>query len=380
MGFLLLFFADIYFSNKKVDNNVSMIKMLYYYGIDNAKGGLENFAKQLLPNVLLLDKEISIVIVSCYEDYSYRDYFESLGIKSIIIPNYKRHPLLFYRSLRRILTKRSDNSVFHANIMSYKNYLLFRAIRRSGIPSVITGHASSTTNVINKIIHIVGRYIYRKVGYRIVIEKNNFMFHKHYQGDVIINGFDVASFYYSETKRKELRQKYNMGNKIAIGLIGRISYLKNQAFMIDVMQMINDKNYHLYLAGTNQDQKILDYLVNNNIDNVTYIGEIDNVNEFYNALDLLVVPSISEGFGLVLYEGLANGLNAIISNGVPTPSLIKDNYLQLPLDKEKWVNAVHSLTNTDLSHQRPDGIEQYDIKETAKKYLSVYIGDYYEAI
>ena len=48
---------------------------LYYYGIDNNLGGLENYAKSLLPHIV--DDSIQVTIISCYNDYAYRDYFDS---------------------------------------------------------------------------------------------------------------------------------------------------------------------------------------------------------------------------------------------------------------------------------------------------------------
>ena len=41
---------------------------LFYYGIDNNIGGLENYAKNLITSLLKLDDKLEVVIISCYSD------------------------------------------------------------------------------------------------------------------------------------------------------------------------------------------------------------------------------------------------------------------------------------------------------------------------
>lgn len=49
-------------------------------------------------------------------------------------------------------------------------------------------------------------------------------------------------------------------------------------------------------------------------ENVKFLGNVDNIPEFLNKIDICVVPSRSEGFGLALVEAMAMGVPCIASN------------------------------------------------------------------
>ncbi len=44
------------------------------------------------------------------------------------------------------------------------------------------------------------------------------------------------------------------------------------------------------------------------------MGNVDNIPEFLNKIDICVVPSRSEGFGLALVEAMAMGVPCVASN------------------------------------------------------------------
>ena len=90
--------------------------------------------------------------------------------------------------------------------------------------------------------------------------------------------------------------------------------------------------------------------------NILFKGKINNkeLANFYNAADVLIVPSIhEEGFGRVILEALSSGLPVIASNrgGIKeaitsdvgilikiTPKIIKDTLEQLIRNKKKLDN------------------------------------------
>ena len=63
---------------------------LYYYGIDNNKGGMETYAFNLISNLLKTDASIKIHILTCYKDVSFKDEFLKIGCEIIVLPQKKR--------------------------------------------------------------------------------------------------------------------------------------------------------------------------------------------------------------------------------------------------------------------------------------------------
>ena len=344
---------------------------LYYYGIDNNLGGLENYAKSLLPHIF--SSGIQVTIISCYEDYAYRDYFESLGIKSIIVPNYRKHPHKYYKSLLSIL-KNNNDVIIQLNVMSYRNALLFKAVKKSGIKSLVVGHSNELTGgFFSHFLHKINKNRFHKLGKKVAVTKDviSYMYKKNDEVTIINNSIDIDTYRYNEIYRDEIRHKYHLEDIKVIGQFGRISYQKNQEFSIKLIDALvkKDPSFRLLLIGKNQDDKVMD-LIKNNRNNI-YIDETTELYKYYSSLDLFILPSKYEGFGLVIYEALANGLDVLISDNVPYPERISNNVHQLPLDVNIWVKEI--LHHKKVRSITPvDGIDKYDSVSMAKHYLDVY--------
>ena len=57
-------------------------------------------------------------------------------------------------------------------------------------------------------------------------------------------------------------------------------------------------------------------------------------------MDVFLFPSVFEGFGIASIEAQANGMNVYNSTFVPKTTKISENAKYLPLDVDKWVNAI----------------------------------------
>ena len=348
---------------------------LYYYGIDNIAGGLENYAKTLITSLLKLNNKLEVVIISCYSDYAYRDYFESLGAKSIIISNYKKHPFKYKRALTAALKDHKEEDIIQLNVMSYRNLALFSAAKKTKIKTFVVGHANNLPKgFINCLLHKLGNRLYRGFGKKIAISKDviPYMFKGCKDVAVIPSGIDLERYSFDQNARNNIRKKYNIENSFVVGQVGRLSYAKNQPFSIKIIGELSKKipNAKLMIIGKNQDDIIYDLVRNN--PNVIYVGEVDDSSKYYSVFDIQLMPSIFEGFGLAVFEGLANGLNIYISDNVPTPTKIKSKVVQLPLYIDKWVKAI-------LEHQGERdcvpaiGVEEYDSINMAKEYYRWYL-------
>ena len=343
---------------------------LYYYGIDNVTGGLENYAKTLITNVVRLDSNINITIISCYEGYAYRDYLESIGVKSIIVPNYIKHPFGYKKAIYNILKNHNKDDIIQLNVMSYRNIALFSSVKKSKINTLVVGHSNNLTGgILHKLLHKIGRYLYRKLGTKVAVSKEaaTHMFGKS-DATVIPTSVDTNLYRYNEQYRKEIRDKYHLNNSYVIGQVGRISYQKNQEFSIKLMDALIEHipNAVLLLLGKNQDNKIYQSIKNN--PHIIHIGEVDDICKYYSAFDIEIMPSRFEGAPLALLEGLSNGLDVLISDNVPYPEYITNKVHQLPLDIDIWVKEI--LCHLGSRDKEPaGGIEKYDSVSMAKLYL-----------
>ena len=328
---------------------------LYYYGIDNNLGGLENYAKTLLGGIKQLDPTIDITIITEYEDIAYKDFFLSLGIDIEVIPH-KRKLFEYYKALKSILMNHQKDDVFQINAMSYRNSLLFKAAKKSKIRTIVVGHGlSMEAGLFSKLLHSVNRYSYRKLGTKIAISDDviPYMFTSKSNVIVIKNIIDFSKYKYKEEYRKSIRNKLGINdNDFLIGQIGRLCSHKNQTFSLSIVQnLVKDySNIKMLFIGKNLDQAIASEILKTRNENIMYLNQLENVNEYYSALDLVLFPSRSEGAGLTALEAIKNGCPLIISDNVPY--IEANNYISLPLEEELWEKEIIKIYKGESTIKR----------------------------
>ena len=137
----------------------------------------------------------------------------------------------------------------------------------------------------------------------------------------IYNAVDVHSISKAAEKaRKEgLRRRLGLTEYKVIGCVGRLRREKGQQWLISAMSEVLEHypNVRLLLIGDGPDRRALEEQARSLgvMESIVWLGEVppDDVAQYYGAMDVLVVPSEFEGFGLVAAEGMAAGLPVIAS-------------------------------------------------------------------
>ena len=87
------------------------------------------------------------------------------------------------------------------------------------------------------------------------------------------------------------------------------------------------------------------------VDRVTFLGEIDDATlaTCYDRADLFVLPSLYEGFGMVLTEALARGLPCIATDGVVATRHLPDGVVRIvPANNSAQIShAIAALLHAD---------------------------------
>ncbi|MDQ7959313.1 MULTISPECIES: glycosyltransferase family 4 protein [Flavobacterium] len=190
-----------------------------------------------------------------------------------------------------------------------------------------------------------------------------------------------------ESERNSIRQEKLkiFDDTIVIGLVGRISKLKGQIFLLNAFYDLQKKydNIHLVFVGSPPPSK--EFLLTDLIEKidffqlqskVTIIDFQENIWPIYDALDILTVPSIEpESFGLVATEGMLSYKPIIASNHGGLAEIVVDNVtgaLFVPNNKEDLKQKLIQLIES------PSLIKEYGlngnqrVKEvfSTKKYVS----------
>ena len=199
---------------------------------------------------------------------------------------------------------------------------------------------------------------------------------------IINNAIDVEKFVYNEDIRKKVRNDLKEKCKLEIdddtlvvGHIGRFVKQKNHDFLIDIFNEVHKRkeNSVLVLVGQGPLQKEIEEKVNKLglQDCVLFLGQRNDANELYQAMDVFVLPSLYEGLGMVLIEAQYAGLNCYCSEAVPKEAYLSNLLTKITLTEssskwaEKIIDGQNKFTRKDMTEELKDS--RYDIKKETKK-------------
>jgi len=168
--------------------------------------------------------------------------------------------------------------------------------------------------------------------------------------ETIYNGQAPISFDAPPSfSRRRFRTKWGIPlDALVLGTIGRLHPSKGQTYLIKTVIQLRSKypNLHLLLIGDGPLRQDLEFeLKRNNIPH-TLTGYLPQAYEALPAMDLFVLPSVSEGMGLVLLEAM-QALVPIVASAVGgIPEVIrdgKDGLLVTPGDVAKLSDSCSKI-------------------------------------
>lgn len=276
------------------------------------------------------------------------------------------------------LLKTESYDVIHAHSCSFEG--IFRAVIPARIynNSLIIGHSHNPGLPKNTIFDNFIRWIMKKfmcfcIDYGFACSDDagaskytkKFMHSNQYK--TIRNAVDTKKYRFNLKKRKEIREQYHMEHCYVIGSVGRLEEQKNYSYLIDVFFDVLQQNpmARLLLIGQGSHMNMLKEKVDKYQMNkqVVFIGESATPEIYYSAMDLFVLTSIYEGFGLVNVEAQAAGLPCIISDVAPKLVDCTGNctFLSLKEGRKVWAKKILSTKPNDSRENVYLQCNKYDI-------------------
>lgn len=213
---------------------------------------------------------------------------------------------------------------------------------------------------------------------------------RYYFGDKIIknndyriirNAIEINKFLYNEEIRNKLRKQYDLEGKFVIGNVARFMKQKNHVFTLNLFKVVLEKNPNavLMLLGDGELQDEMKQLAKKlGVENsVMFMGNVNNVNEMYQAMDIFLLPSLFEGLPVVGIEAQTAGLKCVMSDTITDEVSITKNVKFLNLKKDslnEWANEILCDINYDRKNMKKEIIDAgYSIEDEAKKLQEIYL-------
>lgn len=354
-------------------------------GMSSNLGGIETYLYNLYKNADKEKFQFDFTNVT-EDDIVYKKELEKDDCKVFKLTprykNYKKH----IDDLKNIFLN-NDYDYVHYNIMSYSWYEpIIVANKYSKAKIIIHSHCGSSNYLKGNhfrttILNILGKYKTRRIPYiRVACGKQagDYMFGKK-KYLVFNNGIDLEKFKFNEKYRKEIRGSLNIDKKTNLyGLVAAFFPIKNHEFLIEIFNEIlkKENNSKLVLIGEGETkQKIKGKVEELDIkDKVLFLGKRTDVYKIYSALDIYIMPSLTEGLSISLVEAQVNGLKCYTSDGVDTNSDITGNvkFISLKKSAQEWSKFIFNNNNKRDSKVSDKIPEEFNAKKSYDKVFKFY--------
>jgi len=301
---------------------------------------------------------------------SYRDRLIFMDKKSGLTPS-----LLF--TLRALFKKLSANAVHthHIGPLLYAGL----AARLSGIKS-ITHTEHDAWHLDNKKRCLIQRTAIKIIQPMLVADAktvaDNMRIRLRCKNKITVihNGIDTNHF--SPAEQLSARKKLNLPERVKIiGCSGRMEEVKGQSVLINALKELPE-NTHVAFAGSGSTEQSLQELAGNlNLSQRThFLGHIDQMPTFYQALDIFCLPSLNEGFPLSPLEAQACNIKTLVTDvGASRETLCPESgQLVAPNDNKAMAKTLLNMSE-DLTEYFPRVFvkEHGDVHKMADSYAQL---------
>ena len=326
-------------------------------------GGVESVIMNYYRNIDRSKIQYDVIIDEDSSNPHVQAELESLGGKVITVPPYQKIAA-YHKALYQLFRQNNYPLVYsHMNTLSV--FPLFAAWR-AGVP-IRVAHSHSTAgkgetkrNTVKYILrpfakvfptHLcacseyAGRWLFGNRAFSAGRVK------------VWNNAVNTEQFAYSESVRQDTRKALSLSEKFIVGHSGRFMTQKNHTFLIDIFAEIHKRREDsvLLLAGEG-------YLINEVrakvarlglSECVVFLGNVNDMERYYQAMDVFILPSLYEGLPVVGIEAQISGLPMLCSDAMTPETKICPNLHFLSLKDSPSVWADEALRISE-GHSRKD--------------------------
>ena len=197
---------------------------------------------------------------------------------------------------------------------------------------------------------------------------------------VLKNAIAYESYLYDEVLRDEVRAREGVDDMLVVGNVGRFSLQKNQTYLVEIFAKIKELHPKsvLWLVGDGElrsevETKIAQLGLQSE---VKLFGMVKNTKELYQAMDVMVMPSLFEGLPMVGVEAQASGLPCVFSDTITREvDVVGCPYLSLEASKEDWAKAALDVVDARERRSYPKELDRmgFNIKLEAKRLENLYL-------
>ena len=279
--------------------------------------------------------------------------FVNIGVKIRCLPSRKKSALKYYEKFAK-LCKKERYDVIYIHGSSSLMFLELWIAKHYDCKKRISHSHNTTCN--HKLLDKIFRpAFYRGITQAVACGNDAGVWLYGNRNFIILNnGRDPEKYKFNSTIRNRIRKELGIDKDcLALGHVGSFNEQKNHEFLIKIFkELISIKqNSKLFLIGDGKGKnEIIQYVNSLGLQkNVVFTGNINNVEDYLQAMDVMALPSLYEGLPLVVIEWQMSGLPCILSDKITKECVFTDNvyYMSLTNSAHQWAKKIAMIQNND---------------------------------
>ena len=296
----------------------------------------------------------------------------------------------FIKEIKKILYEGFD--VIHLHTSSWRGFLIEEIAMELGIPKVIVHSHSSGIDfsdtaererILKDLIYYKDQFSMKYATDVCACSKvaADWLFNERIPRNnirIMPNAVDIKRYRFCSTVREEMRRKLGVSKRIVIGNVGRISYTKNQEFLIKAFTRAYQANRDLFMIiiGQGENTATMQTLIQKlgMEHHIQCLGWCENVQDYLQAMDAFCLPSKFEGFPISVVEAQAAGLQCLVSDTVTKEVDLTGLVTFIPLEEGVWADIMSELKNDKIRRCWDEYFESagYSIEASCGRLESLY--------
>lgn len=317
------------------------------------------------------------------------DYDSEITALGGLIYRISEHNLLKrYRAMLNFYREHPEYKIVHSHTLFNNGINLFAA-KHAGVKYRIA-HSHSTaddnTSVTGKLYQHFSRLMIRSCATSYIAcgkEAASFLFPWKKNVILLPNSVDVS--YWAKIGEKYADYITEQFGFVGLKIIqvGRLQPVKNHKFTIQLAEFMMGKGvqFKIFIIGQGQLEAELEQEVKEKglDDVISFLGLRTDIPELMAGADVMLMPSLYEGFPVVLVESQATGLRTIVSDRISDEvdlgvGLV--DFLNLKAPLSDWANSLQHKPNLYTAlPQRIDILSEkgFDINKNVEKVSQLYL-------
>lgn len=170
---------------------------------------------------------------------------------------------------------------------------------------------------------------------------------------VVNNMIDTCKYLTTSGKRCDAKERYGLKDKFIVGAVGRVAPIKNYECVLKAL-VGTDAHFVCFGrfdANNSYCKSLIDLSDNLGIRNqVHWLGNSNDISIDIHCIDLFVMPSLTEGFGMAAIEAQAASIPSILSTGVPHGVDVGLELVKFanPENSDEWHKAIINFTPSPI--------------------------------